>query len=50
MELEDTCGMRISEAGDGCLDHAFKLGYQPDSGDYYCVLAKSDDGIIPGEF
>jgi len=49
MELEDTCGMRLSEAGEGCLDHAFKLGYQPDSGDYYCVLARSDDGIVPGK-
>lgn len=45
----DDCGLRFSDACDGCHDHAFRLGHQFDSGDYYCVLAKSEFGVIPGK-
>lgn len=45
----DSCGLRFNSAGDGCRDHAFRLGHQLDSGDYYCVLANTEHGIIPGK-
>jgi len=45
----DNSGLRFSEGCDGVLDHAFRLGHQYDSGDYYCVLARSDNGLIPGK-
>ena len=38
----DSCGLRFTEACDGMLDHAFRLGHQYDSGDYYCILAKTE--------
>lgn len=49
MADRDNCGLRFSEGCEGCLDHAFRLGHQFDSGDYYCVLAKTEFGVIPGK-
>jgi len=45
----DSCGLRFTEGSEGVLDHAFRLGHQYDSGDYYCVLARSEHGLIPGK-
>jgi len=45
----DNCGLRFTEGCDGALDHSFRLGHQYDSGDYYCVLARTEHGLIPGK-
>merc|ERR1719312_327727 len=45
----DGCGLRFAGACEGSHDHSFRLGHQYDSGDYYCVLAHTDEGVIPGK-
>ena len=47
--MGDNCGMQMVESCEACPDSSFRLGYQPDSGDYYCVLARSEDGLVPGK-
>jgi len=45
----DCCGLKITCKDDGCENECFCLGHQYDSGDYFCILANTEFGVIPGK-
>ena len=46
----DNCGLQFSKECPRMADQEFRLGRQHGGGDdYFCVLAHSEHGVIPGK-